>query len=130
MKEEIFGPLLPVVSYDTPDEAIRYVNERPRPLALYWFGEDRKRREDMLHQTISGGVTINDAIWHFAQEDQPFGGVGESGMGAYHGEAGFRTFSKEKPVYHSAAWPYSMAMFQPPYSERTMKLLEFLRRIV
>ena len=130
MKEEIFGPLLPIVSYDTPDEAIRYVNERPRPLALYWFGEDRKRREDMLHQTISGGVTINDAIWHFAQEDQPFGGVGESGMGAYHGEAGFRTFSKEKPVYHSAAWPYSMAMFQPPYSDRTMKLLEFLRRIV
>ena len=130
MRDEIFGPLLPIISYDRPDDAIAFVNERPRPLALYWFGEDDKRRDRVLQRTVSGGMTVNDAIWHFAQEDQPFGGVGPSGMGAYHGEAGFQTFSKEKPVFHAPARPYSLGMFHPPYTDKTMKLLSTLRRIV
>jgi coniferyl-aldehyde dehydrogenase len=128
MKEEIFGPLLPVISYTERQEAIDYVNARPRPLALYWFGRDKVSRSEVLAETISGSVAINDCIWQFAQEDQPFGGIGPSGMGAYHGETGFRTFSKEKPIYYAPRWPYSAAMLQPPYSEKTMKLLEIMRR--
>jgi coniferyl-aldehyde dehydrogenase len=130
MREEIFGPLLPLISYDEPSDAVNFVNARPRPLALYWFGRDKERRQQVVRDTVSGGVTINDAIWHFAQEDQPFGGVGDSGIGSYHGEAGFRTFSKEKPIYFSPMRPYALAQFHPPYSDRTMKLLSFLRRIV
>lgn len=130
MQEEIFGPLLPIVSYEQHDDALAYVAARPRPLALYWFGKDKARRAQVLRESISGGVTINDAIWHFAQEDQPFGGVGPSGIGAYHGEAGFLAFSKEKPVFYAPSWPYSLAMFHPPYTERTLKLLNFLRKIV
>ena len=88
MREEIFGPVLPILAYDTQDEAIGYVNRHPRPLALYWFGNDDARRDHVLHSTISGGVTVNDTCWHFAQENLPFGGVGASGIGAYHGEHG------------------------------------------
>lgn len=129
MQEEVFGPLLPLISYNRLEDAIGFVNARPRPLALYWFGSNSHHREQVLNQTISGGVTINDAIWHFAQEDQPFGGVGPSGMGAYHGEAGFRTFSKEKPIYHAPKWPYSLALLHPPYSGKTMKLLNLMRKL-
>src|SRR5208283_4376874 len=84
-QEEIFGPILPVIPYDQEDEAIAYVNGRDRPLALYWFGADRHVRDRIRRKTISGGVTINDCPLHVAQDHQPFGGVGASGMGAYHG---------------------------------------------
>jgi coniferyl-aldehyde dehydrogenase len=97
MQEEIFGPLLPVVPYRELDEAIVYVNDRPRPLALY-FDNDRGRQDHVLANTISGGVTINDCIYHLAQHNLPFGGVGPSGMGQYHGLDGFVTFSKKRPV--------------------------------
>src|SRR5690606_4926294 len=90
MREEIVGPILPIIEYDRVGDAITYVNERDRPLALYWFGRDRENRKRILHETVSGGVTINDCLLHIAQENQPFGGVGPSGMGAYHGEWGFR----------------------------------------
>ena len=103
MREEIFGPVLPIVEYDEIDDAIAVVNRGERPLALYWFGRDAARRDRWLSQTISGGVTINDCLLHFVQEGQPCGGVGASGVGAYHGEWGFRTFSKLKPVFHPVA---------------------------
>ena len=127
-QEEIFGPILPVIPYDQADEAIAYVNSRDRPLALYWFGTDREARDRILRETISGGVTINDCLLHIAQEHQPFGGVGASGMGAYHGEWGFRTFSKEKPVFYRPRVS-ATALLQPPYGwifERVLALLRWL----
>lgn len=126
MREEIFGPILPIVEYDDLDHAIAYVNERDRPLALYWFGEDRARRERLLHETVAGGVTINDCLLHIAQEDQPFGGVGPSGMGSYHGEWGFRTFSKEKPVFHQSKLGGSK-LLRPPYGKTFERMLRVFR---
>ncbi|MCO5397787.1 coniferyl aldehyde dehydrogenase [Ralstonia soli] len=117
MQEEIFGPVLPIVTYSGDvDEAIAFVNERDRPLALYWYGADTDHRDRVLDRTVSGGVTINDCIWHFGQESQPFGGVGASGMGAYHGEWGFRTFSKEKPVFLQARLN-GIGLLYPPYGK-------------
>ena len=98
MQEEIFGPILPVVPYDTIDEAIAYVNARPRPLALYYFDWNNARGEHVLEATHSGGVCINDVMTHVAVDDMPFGGVGPSGMGHYHGREGFLNFSKAKGV--------------------------------
>ena len=128
MREEIFGPLLPVVPYGSIGEAIDYVNRRDRPLALYWFGEDAASRDAVLARTAAGGVTVNDCLWHFAQEDLPFGGIGPSGMGAYHGEAGFRTFSKEKPVFHQPALT-GMSLMRPPYGRAFERIAALLRRI-
>jgi coniferyl-aldehyde dehydrogenase len=128
MREEIFGPILPIIDYDGVGGAIAYVNERDRPLALYWFGTDRDSQSRILHETVSGGVTINDCLLHIAQENQPFGGVGPSGMGAYHGEWGFRTLSKEKPVFIQS--PFNAgALLRPPYGaalERVLKLFRML----
>jgi coniferyl-aldehyde dehydrogenase len=90
MREEIFGPLLPIVEYGEVDEAIAYVNRGERPLAHYWFGRDAARRERVLGETIAGGVTVNDCLLHFAQESQPCGGVGASGVGAYMANGDFR----------------------------------------
>ena len=127
MREEIFGPLLPILSYDSLDEAIDYVNRHPRPLALYWFGRGAAHRDRVLQGTISGGVTTNDACWHVSQEYLPFGGVGASGMGAYHGEHGFLTFTQEKPVLHQAR-VNGLALFRPPYGRRFETLLSILKR--
>ncbi|HVN34772.1 MAG TPA: coniferyl aldehyde dehydrogenase [Casimicrobiaceae bacterium] len=127
MHEEIFGPLFPVVGYDGIDAAIRYVNERPRPLALYWFGDGEANRDRVLRGTLAGGVTINGCLTHFAQEAQPFGGVGESGYGAYHGEYGFRTFSKEKPVYYQSRVGL-MPMLLPPYGRRLDAVLAWFKQ--
>ena len=128
MQEEIFGPILPVLGYDRIEEAIAYVNRHDRPLALYWFGSDGANRDKVLAQTISGGVTINDCIWHIAQEDQPFGGVGASGTGAYHGEWGFRTFSKEKPVFIQSRLN-GMFLMYPPFGKTIERMLALLKRI-
>jgi coniferyl-aldehyde dehydrogenase len=126
MREEIFGPLFPVVGYDGIDEAIRYVNERARPLALYWFGHSRANRDRVLHGTLAGGVTVNGCLTHFAQESQPFGGVGESGYGTYHGEHGFRAFSKEKPVYYQSRLGL-LPMLLPPYGRRLDAVLGWFK---
>lgn len=99
LQDEIFGPILPIRTYKKVDEAIAYINSRPRPLGLYYFGQDAKEERQVLDSTTSGGVTINDVIMHIAQEDLPFGGVGPSGMGCYHGLDGFKTFSHAKSVY-------------------------------
>ena len=119
MRDEIFGPLLPVVAYDSLDDALRYVNRHDRPLALYWFGNNSSRCDRVLRNTIAGGVTVNGCLTHFAQEAQPFGGVGASGSGAYHGEYGFRTFSKEKAVFYQSRHGL-VPLLLPPYG----KLLE------
>ncbi|HEY8553306.1 MAG TPA: coniferyl aldehyde dehydrogenase [Burkholderiales bacterium] len=129
MQEEIFGPILPVVGYATLDDALRFVNGRDRPLALYWFGDDRANRERALRGTIAGGVTVNDCLLHFAQEDLPFGGVGASGMGAYHGEHGFRTFSKEKPVTFQSKLN-GMALVYPPYGRTFDRVAALLKRLL
>ena len=125
MQEEIFGPILPVVTYRTLDEAIAYINERPRPLSLYYFDEDSARVNDMLSRTISGGVTVNDVIFHIAQHNLPFGGVGPSGMGHYHGFAGFETFSKKKGVFLQSGFS-GLAWLRPPYGPRARRLIRFL----
>jgi coniferyl-aldehyde dehydrogenase len=128
MQEEIFGPLLPVVPYDQLDDALALVNRGDRPLALYWFGQDSSARDRVMRETHAGGVTVNDCLWHLGQEEQPFGGVGASGMGAYHGEWGFRTFSKEKPLFIQSRFA-GTRLFQPPYGATFEKLLGLLKRI-
>lgn len=128
MREEIFGPVLPIVEYATIDEAIDHVNRADRPLALYWFGRDSGNRQRILHETVAGGVTINDCMLHLVQENQPFGGVGASGMGAYHGQWGFRTFSKEKPVFLQSRLSAG-ALLRPPYGKTFERLFALLRRI-
>lgn len=127
MQEEIFGPLLPLVPYDTLDEAIDYVASHPRPLALYLFEQDPSRIDHVLALTHAGGVTLNDTIYHIAQHHLPFGGVGPSGMGGYHGEAGFRTFSHLKPVFRQARLN-GTRLFNPPYGKRFRQMLEILLR--
>ncbi|MDX1756382.1 MAG: coniferyl aldehyde dehydrogenase [Marinobacter sp.] len=99
MQDEIFGPILPIVSYGSLDEAIHYINERPRPLALYYFGYDRSLQNHVVENTHSGGMCINDALMHVAQDDLPFGGIGDSGMGHYHGREGFLTFSHHRSIF-------------------------------
>ncbi|HWV05730.1 coniferyl aldehyde dehydrogenase [Ralstonia sp.] len=128
LREEIFGPVLPIVEYANLDDALAYVQRNARPLALYWFGDDASRCNRALRETVSGGVTINDCLWHLAQESQPFGGVGPSGIGAYHGKWGFDTFSKRKPVFHQARLS-GTGLFHPPYGHTFNWLLRVLSRI-
>jgi coniferyl-aldehyde dehydrogenase len=128
MQEEIFGPILPVLAYDHIDEVIAHVNRHDRPLALYWFGTDTAEREKVLRQTLAGGVTVNDTLWHIGQEALPFGGVGASGMGAYHGEWGFNTFSKQTGVYHQSPWS-GISMLYPPYGPMFEKVSALLKRL-
>jgi len=127
MQDEIFGPLLPVLPYRDLDAAIAYVNQRPRPLALYSFENDAGRRDRVLNETIAGGVTVNDTILHIAQENLPFGGVGPSGMGHYHGIEGFKTFSKQKAVFYQSSLN-GMSLFNPPYGALFDRLTKFLMR--
>ncbi|HEX8300424.1 coniferyl aldehyde dehydrogenase [Sphingomonas sp.] len=120
MQEEIFGPILPVRTYRDVDAAIGEVNRRDRPLGLYYFGSDEAERRRVLDRTISGGVTLNDVIFHISQEELPFGGVGPSGMGAYHGEVGYRTFSHAKSVYKQPRIDVAgLAGLKPPYGKKT-----------
>jgi coniferyl-aldehyde dehydrogenase len=125
MQDEIFGPLLPVVGYENLDEVVDYVNGHPRPLGLYYFGSDKTEEQHVLGHTTSGGVTVNDVVMHVAQEDLPFGGVGPSGMGAYHGHDGFRTFSHAKSVFTQTKINVAeFAGLRPPYGEKILKLLK------
>jgi coniferyl-aldehyde dehydrogenase len=124
MHEEIFGPILPVIPYDDIDAAIAQINARARPLSLYYFGNDRVEQERVLARTVVGGVTINDTILHLTMDELPFGGIGPSGMGAYHGVDGFRTFSHARSVYRQARFDIS-AMLRPPYGKTVDRLLGF-----
>jgi len=128
MQDEIFGPLLPIVPYDRLEDALAYVNQRPRPLALYYFGYDRDEQERVLESTHSGGVCLNDTLLHVAQDDLPFGGIGPSGMGHYHGHEGFLTFSKAKAVFAKQRFNAARSIY-PPYGGRLQRLIyRFLLR--
>jgi coniferyl-aldehyde dehydrogenase len=125
MQEEIFGPVMPVKSYEHMDETIDYVNAHDRPLGLYYFGNDQKEVDKVLGETTSGGVTLNDVLMHISQENLPFGGVGPSGTGSYHGEDGFRAFSHTKAVYQQAKFnPAEMLGLRPPYGDKLLNLLK------
>src|SRR5438552_7271099 len=131
LQEEIFGPLLPVKGYRSVDDAITYVNEPDRPLALYLFSYDRETQEPVLEQTTSGGVAINDTLMHYMQDDMPFGGVGPSGMGVYHTEEGFNTFSHLKPVFRQRGiGSFTGAqLLYPPYGPVTKVLLKLMDKV-
>ena len=129
MQEEIFGPLLPVVAAETLDDALETVQKGERPLALYWFGENKSRRDKVLRESISGGVSINETAWHVIQEDIPFGGVGPSGMGAYHGEAGFKSFSHMKGVFIQSKFSQGKNMY-PPYTDKMRKMIGLMKKIL
>src|SRR5699024_3308752 len=102
MQEEIFGPILPIITFDTIDEVIRSVNNRPKPLALYYFSTNKKRQNKIIEEISFGGGCVNDTIMQVGSSYMPFGGVGESGMGSYHGKASFDTFSHKKSVVHKS----------------------------
>jgi coniferyl-aldehyde dehydrogenase len=127
MREEIFGPILPLLMYRELAEVLEYVNAHERPLALYYFDRSAGRIDHVLQNTISGGVTINDVIYHIAQNNLPFGGVGASGMGHYHGRAGFETFSKKKSVFLQSRFN-TLKFLRPPYSPLTDRVIRFLLR--
>ncbi|MBL4833448.1 MAG: coniferyl aldehyde dehydrogenase [Pseudomonas sp.] len=122
MHEEIFGPLMPILPYDRIEEAMDYIADRPRPLALYYFGYDKAEQERLMNQTHAGGMCINDTILHVAQDDMPFGGIGPSGMGHYHGHEGFLTFSKAKGVYIKQRFNGARPIY-PPYGGAVLKLV-------
>ncbi len=124
MQEEIFGPILPVMTYNSIDQAINYVNAHDRPLGLYYFGKDKAEADRVLARTISGGATVNDVLFHNAMEDLPFGGVGPSGMGNYHGHDGFKTFSHPRAVYRQSGLDVGkLSGFKPPYGKQTAATL-------
>ena len=126
LQEEIFGPLLPILGTKDAAEAVSYINAHDRPLALYWFGKDDAARDEVLARTISGGVTVNDCLFHFTQINQPMGGIGASGTGAYHGEWGFRSLSKLKPVFYRS--PFNrLADLYPPYGAKIARLQKLMR---
>lgn len=125
MQEEIFGPLLPVVPYKRLEDAFAYINDRPRPLALYYFGYDKGEQQRVLHETHSGGACINDTLLHVPQDDMPFGGIGPSGMGHYHGHEGFLTFSKAKGVLIKQRFNAARFIY-PPYGTAIQKLIHKL----
>jgi len=129
MQEEIFGPVLPVVTYRDLAEAIAFVNARPRPLALYYFGSSATNRREVLTRTTSGGVTINGTLMHYVQDDLPFGGVGASGHGAYHGIEGFRAFSHQKAVFDVGRWNGGV-LLRPPFGRLTNLILSWMLRPV
>jgi coniferyl-aldehyde dehydrogenase len=125
MQEEIFGPVLPIITYRTLDDAIRFVNARPRPLALYYFDYDAGRARDVLSRTTSGGACVNETNLHFGVEDLPFGGVGASGIGSYHGPEGFETFSHKKAVLVQSRFN-ATGLIAPPYGEKIERLMKLL----
>jgi coniferyl-aldehyde dehydrogenase len=116
MQDEIFGPVLPVKTYKAIDEAIDYVNAHDHPLGLYYFGEDSGEREQVISRTTSGGVTVNDVMFHVSMDDLPFGGIGPSGMGSYHGPEGFKAFSHARSIYRQPRLNVTkLAGIRPPY---------------
>jgi coniferyl-aldehyde dehydrogenase len=128
MKEEIFGPILPIKEYDSLDETIEYVNKNDKPLGLYYFGTNKKEESDILEKTSSGGVTVNNVLSHLQQGDLPFGGVGPSGIGQYDGHDGFKNFSNQKAVYKDISLRFDslFSSIRPPYKGNIEKVLKSL----
>ncbi|MGY5450758.1 coniferyl aldehyde dehydrogenase [Agarivorans sp. MS3-6] len=127
MQEEIFGPLLPVIEYDELSQAIDYVTQREHPLALYIFSDKRQTQQQVVQQTQAGGVCINDVLLHVAQHELPFGGVGASGMGHYHGYDGFVQFSKMLPIFRQSRFA-AISLMRPPYTKLTDLLIKLMTR--
>lgn len=127
LNEEIFGPVLPIVPYGSLDEAVAYVQDRARPLALYCFGQSRAEVERVVRGTISGGVTVNGTLLHCAEERLPFGGVGASGMGAYHGFAGFQRFSHQRSIFEGRFFN-SIEKIGPPFGKWSDRMVAFMTR--
>ncbi len=127
MQQEIFGPALPVMTYRAFDDAIAYINRKPRPLALYYFGQNNEDRQKVLTRTTSGNVTINDTLMHYVQNDIPFGGIGMSGMGAYHGHEGFISLSHAKGVFEQSKWNLGW-LLHPPFNRMTDLVIRYLQR--
>jgi len=126
MQDEIFGPLLPIKPYDSMDEVIEYINSNERPLALYLYSDDKKLQERVTLNTLSGGMCINDSMFHVAQHDMPFGGIGNSGMGHYHGHEGFLEFSKLRPIFKQTPFISGVLLMAPPYG----KLFEWMYKMM
>ena len=126
MQREIFGPILPLRTYRDKQEVADYVNARDRPLAIYPFTRDRELQQFYISHVMSGGVSVNEALLHVGQHDLPFGGVGASGMGHYHAQEGFNTFSKLRPVFYQGPFSAIQMLFQPPYAGRARKILDLL----
>jgi coniferyl-aldehyde dehydrogenase len=127
LQREIFGPILPLRAYDQLETVIQSVNAGPRPLAIYPFSHDKVKVQMLLDRVMSGGVSVNEALFHVAQHDLPFGGVGESGMGHYHGREGFDTFSKLRPVFYQARFS-ALKLIGPPYGKFASTMLGFLTK--
>lgn len=127
MQEEIFGPVLPVLTYKNLDEAIAFINARPRPLALYYFGEKHTEQNRLLQRTVSGNVTINGTLLHYVQDALPFGGVGESGIGAYHGKEGFMALTHARGIYKQGRFN-AATLLQPPFNKLTDTITNLLLR--
>ncbi len=121
MQDEIFGPLLPIKPYDDVNEVINYINEHERPLALYIYSNDSQLQQTFIDKTMSGGICIKDSMLHVAQDDMPLGGIGNSGMGHYHGVEGFNEFSKLRPIFKQAKKAAGLAL-APPYGESFDKM--------
>lgn len=125
-KEEIFGPILPILTFSKIDEAIALINSKPKPLALYYFGNDTKNSKKVIEETSSGNVVINDCVLHFLHNNLPFGGVNNSGMGKAHGHAGFLAFSHEKGVLKQRVGLNNVTLLRPPYGFKTKKIIQSL----
>jgi coniferyl-aldehyde dehydrogenase len=127
MQDEIFGPLFPIKTYKSLDDVVEYINERERPLALYMFSNDKQFQDKVFYSTLSGAVCINDSMFHVAQHDMPFGGIGNSGMGHYHGIEGFREFSKLRPVFKQSSMTSKIIlMLAPPYGSLFKKVTDLM----
>ncbi|MBK7954014.1 MAG: coniferyl aldehyde dehydrogenase [Candidatus Accumulibacter sp.] len=129
MQREIFGPILPIRTYRDPEEVVRYITAHDRPLAIYPFTHDKALQQLYIDRVMSGGVSVNEAMMHVTQHDMPFGGVGASGMGHYHGYEGFVTFSKLRPVFYQAPFSVIQMLFLPPYGPRVTKIINLLIRL-
>lgn len=129
MQEEIFGPLLPILTYKDLEKVVEFIARRPHPLALYYFDDNKQRARWLLERTLSGGACVNETVLHVAQDDLPFGGVGDSGMGAYHGFEGFEAFSHKKAVFYQSRLSGAKYM-HPPYNETMKKILRSVLRFI
>jgi coniferyl-aldehyde dehydrogenase len=125
-QREIFGPILPIRTYSDKMEVAQYINSHDRPLAIYPFTKDKALQQFYITRVMSGGVGINEALLHVGQHDLPFGGVGPSGMGHYHAQEGFNTFSKLRPVFYQAPLSAIQLLFQPPYAHKALKIMNLL----
>ena len=128
MQEEIFGPLLPIMAYQHIDDVLGYINSKDRPLALYLFSNNKQLQDKVINKTRSGGVCLNDAALHVGQNDMPFGGAGESGMGQYHGTEGFMVMSKLRPIFKQARFS-PLAMMYPPYGQKFNRIIKIMLRL-